>query len=322
MKSKSLLISLLLLAGIGIIYLSWERGKVAVGVYPRWTDGPGTGTADSRWKTVREREKIDPHWQGKMPIDFFGRVEDFDGTPIPGATISFEWTTLSTAGTERSTTTTDATGNFSLHGAIGKFLGVTVAKQGYYSSRANRHGFEFAEFSDAQFYQPDPGKPVVFRLREEGTKAKVGHRQTLYGLKTDGTPQYIDLRTGTKTTGGPATGDLEIRLVRGTPDAAHRFDWTFEAAAVAKGGLVESADEFMFEAPENGYVPMVQIAQPMQAPGYQRQLARSFYIRLADGQTYGKIVANIRPEYDHAGAVDLDIYVNLEGTRNLEVDRN
>ncbi|HEY4299827.1 MAG TPA: hypothetical protein VGM73_03060, partial [Candidatus Didemnitutus sp.] len=134
--------------------------------------------------------------------------------------------------------------------------------------------------------------------------------------------QYVDLRTGTKTTGGSATGDLELKLTRGIPDKNHDFDWTFEATAVGKGGISESADEFMFEAPETGYVPAVQIVQLMKAPDYHSQLTRSFYIRLADGQTYGKIVANIRPEYQKACAVDLQVYLNLSGNRNLEVDRN
>jgi hypothetical protein len=163
---------------------------------------------------------------------------------------------------------------------------------------------------------------VVYRLKKKGTQAEVGYRQTLYGLKTDGTPEYIDLRTGTKTTVGPGTGDLELRLTRGTPDETHRYDWTFEASAVGKSGLAESRDEFMFEAPEKGYVSSLQIVQLMKAPDYQRQLTRSFYIRLADGQTYGKFVANIRPEYKKAGAVDIEVYVNLSGTRNLEVEWN
>ncbi|HEY4301731.1 MAG TPA: hypothetical protein VGM73_12720, partial [Candidatus Didemnitutus sp.] len=152
MKIKSLLFGLILLVGCGFTYIYWARAKtsgapkleaatektsaadnsaveadkpaVVLAVYPRWAGGQGNGVADVRWKTVRDRQKIDPHWQGKMPIDFFGRVEDFDGAPVPRATVSFQWTALSATGTDHLTTTTDATGNFSLQGAVGKFLGV------------------------------------------------------------------------------------------------------------------------------------------------------------------------------------------------------
>ncbi|HVU17484.1 MAG TPA: carboxypeptidase-like regulatory domain-containing protein [Candidatus Didemnitutus sp.] len=294
--------------------------EVEGGPYPRWIGGKDAAPDDARWNTIREREKSDPHWQGKMPIDFFGLVEDFDGAPVPGAMISFQWTSLDAAGTHMSTTTSDAKGMFSLHGAVGKFLGVKVAKPGYYASRANRYGFEFAQFSDEQFYQPDSEKPVVFRLRKKGVEAKVGFHQTLYGLRTDGAPQYIDLRSGVKTTGGASCGDIELRLVRSVPGREHRFDWSFQVKAVGKGGLIESGDEFMLEAPEKGYVPSLQLVESVRSPDYRRQLTRTFYIRLADGETYGKVIADVRPEYNDAGAVDLRVYVNLEGTRNLEFD--
>lgn len=296
--------------------------KSPAGKYPRWEGGRATSLDDPRWQVMREREKSDPAWQGRMPIDFFGQVVDFDGQPVEGATVEFGWTDLSPAGGTQSTTRSDAAGRFSLTGALGKYLGVEVKKDGYYSSKSNRYAFEYAAFSDENFHQPDSANPVIFRLRKKGRAEALVYRQTFYGLKADGTPQYFDLITGKKTTGGPPKGDIAIRLVRNQSSDPSGYDWTLSLDGIGAAGLVESRDEFMFVAPDAGYESSLVIRQQAGTPNYERQASRNYYVRLADGRTYARLNAEIRPKYNDDGAIDITLFLNPSGSRNLEFDDN
>lgn len=291
------------------------------GKYPRWEGSRSTSLDDSRWDVWRARQKSDPEWQGKMPIDFYGKVVDFEGQSIPDAKILFTWNDLSPNGSSQLATKSDANGLFSLINAEGKFLEVQIDKNGYYNSRLNPHGFEYAQFSDERFYQPDSQNPVIFHLRKKGQAEAIVHRETLYGLKIDGTPQYLNLMTGKKVTGGPPSGDISISLTRSPAGDTHNFDWTLNLSGIGAAGFIESSDEFMFMAPDSGYQSSIAIHELAGASDYVRRVSRNYYVRLADGTTYGRINVDIRPQYNDEGAIDLTLYLNPNGSRNLEYDR-
>ena len=298
---------------------STVRGML-LGKYPRWEGGRSIGLNDPRWEVVRGREKVDPAWQGKMPIDFFGKVVDLDGQSVEGATVRFSWTDLSAAGSTQATTTSDVHGLFSLNDATGKSLGVLIEKEGYYTSKLNRYGFEFASFSAENFYQPDSSNPVVFHLRKKEQADALIHRQTLYGLKIDGTPQYIDFRSGKKTIGGDPQGDLSLSLVRKASGVPSHYDWALVINGVGAGGILESKEEFMFLAPEGNYERSIRVDQKGNEVNYESQAKRSYYVRLSDGRTYARIDADIRPKYNEIGAIDIELFLNPSGSRNLEFD--
>jgi hypothetical protein len=291
-----------------------------LGKYPRWEGGRSIGLNDPRWEVVRAREKVDRAWQGKMPIDFFGKVVDLEDRPVEGATVRFSWTDLSAAGSTQTTTMSDARGLFSLNNATGKSLGVLLEKEGYYTSKLNRYGFEFASFSAEDFYQPDPSNPVVFHLRKKEQAEALSHRQTLYGLRIDGTPQYIEFRSGKKTTGGDPQGDLGLSLVRKASGGPSHYDWTLVLSSVGAGGIEESKEEFMFLAPEANYGKSIVIDQKGGDANYESQVKRNYYVRLSDGRTYARISTVIRPKYNEGGAIDIELFLNPSGSRNLEYD--
>jgi hypothetical protein len=288
------------------------------GKYPRWEGARSADLNDPRWAVWRDRQKRDPAWQGKIAIDFYGKVVDFDGQPIADAKILFTLNDLSLSGSSQSATVSDASGLFSLTNAEGKFLDVQINKEGYYTSRLNPNGFEYAQFSDERFYQPDSNNPVVFRLQKKGQAEAIIHRETLYGLKIDGTQQYIDLMTGKKTTGGQPLGDISVSLVRSPPGDTHNFGWTLNLAGIGAAGFVQSSDEFMFTAPDSGYQSSIAIREQVDASDYARRVDRNYYVRLADGTTYARINVDIRPQYNDEGAIDLTLFLNPTGSRNLE----
>jgi hypothetical protein len=297
-----------------------QLGGSISNTYPRWEGGRSTSLNDPRWEIYRQRQKSDPNWQWKMPIEFYGKVVDERNQTIGGAKTTFVWNDLSNEGSSQSETQSDENGLFSLQNVTGKILSVTVEKSGYYSSKMDPYGFDYAAFWEENFYQPNPSDPVVFHLRKKGEAEPLVFRQTLYGLKPDGTPQYIDLGTGKKVTGGRPVGDIMIRLYRSPSGDPNKFDWTLTLQGVGAAGLVESHDEFMFEAPDSGYENTIQIKEHVGDPDYQRQITANYYIRLSDGKTYARIEAEIRPKYNDQGAVDLALYLNPSGSRNLEFD--
>ncbi len=123
---------------------------------------------DPRWAEVRRKEKLDRNWEWKLPLNFYGRVLDESGQAVVGAQVKLSWTTLNREGGATETTVSDYDGNFRLLDKSGKSLVVRVSKDGYYTPRRQRISFDYSAFWDADYYEPNPESPVLFRLRKMG----------------------------------------------------------------------------------------------------------------------------------------------------------
>src|SRR5207249_361195 len=62
---------------------------------------------------VTRRDRSDPRWEWKVPIQFYGKVVDENLSPVRDAKVHFQWTDLS-HGTSESDSVSDGQGNFSL----------------------------------------------------------------------------------------------------------------------------------------------------------------------------------------------------------------
>jgi len=78
---------------------------------------------------VTRRDRSDPKWEWKVPIQFYGKVVDENLSPVRDAKVNFQWTDLS-HGTSEADSVSDVQGNFSLAGVQGKRLFVHVTKPG------------------------------------------------------------------------------------------------------------------------------------------------------------------------------------------------
>ena len=145
---------------------------------------------DPRWQWWNEQKKIDPKFEWKMPIAFYGLVVDESERPVPGAIVKLQWNDLSQAGTSYAEALTAAEGRFSLENVTGKMLEVRVSKEGYEALDYVK-AFEYAAFFEKHFYTPDPDAPIVFKLRKRMDAEPLIVRQTLYGFKVDGTPHRL-----------------------------------------------------------------------------------------------------------------------------------
>ena len=103
---------------------------------------------DPKWVQWNEQAARDPKFEWKMPISFFGRIEDQNGQPVAGAKVVLQWTDLSQNGTSEKAVFSNEQGLFELRDVTGKRLAITqIDKEGYYASvHGVQTSFEYAEF--------------------------------------------------------------------------------------------------------------------------------------------------------------------------------
>jgi hypothetical protein len=251
-------------------------------------------------------------WQGS--IEFYGKVVDENSNAVAGANASFHWVEMPTTDGNRSTNTkSDTEGLFSLHGQRGLSLGVSVSKEGYYSSRSDNDTFVYGSIGGGQV-SPDPVNPAIFHLRKKGVTAPLVMLKRNYGIPRDGTPFAIDLVTGHSTTG--ENGNLVVRCW--TDDqgkqSGQKYDWRC-LITVPGGGIEPTDEEFAFQAPKNGYALTNEISMPADCTNWTSQVDLKFFYRLADGR-YGRMTFSIIAGGQHFCMIDS--VLNPTGSRNLE----
>lgn len=261
--------------------------------------------------------EVEPGWQ--VPIEFYGKVEDENDQPVPGATVQFHWTETPTEALEEkpgetSTTASDATGLFALHGAKGPSLSVDVSKEGYYTSRTNPWSFFYTLNGH---FSPDAFNPVVFHLRKKGegvslVVADFPSFAHVVQLHHDGTPVELDLFNDKQTSAG--TGQVKLELWRDVfvPNA-QVFGWKCQIS-VPDGGLLVCNNEFGFLAPESGYQPSFTVDMPATNQNWQTEIRKSFFIKTSNND-YGRIDFYLLA---YNGVYTLHSAINPTGSRNLE----
>jgi hypothetical protein len=250
-------------------------------------------------------------WQA--PIAFYGKVLDENSNAIAGAQVSFHWMeTPTTDGSRSSDTESDSEGLFSLHGAFGPTLTVSVSKNGYYTSKSTPDGFRYALGNEP--FHPDPRDPVVFYLRKKGQGTELitsanGMRPDVWvRVPKDNTSVRVDFFQKQAS----ATGQLEIRQIK--PPWQSATNWSF-SLSILNGGLIENHDEFQFEAPEIGYQPTVTYDFAKGESDWTTHVVKQFYIEFGQPRKYGwlRFESDISQE-----TVFVTYALNPTGSRNLE----
>jgi hypothetical protein len=255
----------------------------------------------------------------RAPIEFFGKVVDEKGAPLPSADIEFSCNDLSAVGTSNYHRTSDTNGLFSIRGLHGKLLVVIAAKTGYYRSRADNDAFYYAG-QNVNFI-PNRAKPEIFHLRQIGTAEPLIHIQSPLGggkgfrIDTNGDPVQLSLRTGKIEQQGQA--DLRIQCWTKQLNGSWKYDWRFRVTVI-NGGLQEYTNEFPFEAPLHGYRAFDEIDMPASLGERWASTAKKrYFLRFGDGD-YARMNLEIIPSGDHF--VEVESFLNPSGSRNLEFD--
>lgn len=270
-------------------------------------------------------------------IEFYGRAVDQFGEPVPAANVegAVLVNTGSRGGQMNRQTTTDAQGYFQFSGFKGQDLGITISKEGYEYRRLNS-SFSYSYFeADHKRHIPDPKKPVVFVLWKKQGAEPLIHYEKEWRFPVNAGPVKIDLL---KAKIGQPQADLTVNVSRSplTMRYGERgFAWTV-SIDVEGGGLVRAGEtDYYNQAPPGGYetrLEFVQEAQSIRAAQegritwtWREGVADTFYLISRNGRNYGRLNLEIRPnidrkEGDNQALVAVKIWLNPNGSRNLEFD--
>jgi hypothetical protein len=275
---------------------------------------PKTDREIAQWEWIKHISDLDPSYNWKMPITFFGKVVDEFDQPIHGASAFLMWTISQE--TPSRTILTDERGHFEINNIVGKMLTVRVNHTNYYGSKNSYQVFEYANFMHLNFHSPDSNNPVVFQLKKKGPREPMYRWDYRCEAPTNG--QLIWLDIAHKRAG--ETGDFGVSYKRHAPDKGWSSDFTVTLIAAPGAGLLLSDEEFMFEAPTQGYQTMYTLAQiRTNSMRFSSVLKPNFYLRTAKGN-HAVVMAEISQYNVPGGKFDFIIYHNPSGSRNLEYD--
>ena len=139
-----------------------------------------------------------------------------------------------------------------------------------------------------------------------------------FGIVPDGRSYTIDLIKGTKTEGESNAGDMRVKITRPSETQPHtQYPWTCVVETIG-GGLLESGDDFMYQAPETGYVSPYQLAFDARQTNWTEEVKGNFYIKSREGAVYGHIELDIIAQYNDKSVFSINYSLNANGSRNLE----
>ena len=90
---------------------------------------PTNAEEQAIWDWWFYMDKVDPDFQWRTPIEFYGKEIDQHGEPVVGARVRLEWSALGSVPKRELTTGSD--GNFAIAGIQGKGISVDVGAPGY-----------------------------------------------------------------------------------------------------------------------------------------------------------------------------------------------
>jgi hypothetical protein len=266
---------------------------------------------------------------GQGWIEFYGKVVDEHGNPIPGASISFRFVETSNGTAIKiAKTESDTVGLFSLHGQRGTSLGVSVTKEGFYSSQGDSSTFAYSSIGGSPF-KPEADNPVIFRLRSRGQGVELitsARGPSENGVAVNGTPED-DMRQSLAVQVPKDDTPIRVDLFKKEADAGGQLEishtkqplpedtsWSFRVS-LPDGGMLENTDEFQFEAPETGYQQDAEISFKKEENNWTTRVTKQFYVTFGQPPRYGwvRIDANLGQE-----TVLLTYAINPDGSRNLE----
>jgi hypothetical protein len=271
------------------------------------------------------------------PIEFYGRALDQFGLPVAGAEVtgSVLYNTGTASGRKVASTTTDANGYFQFGGMEGQSLGIDFKKFGYdFNPRNTLFWYSYFE-ADHKRHQSDSRNPVIFTLWKKQAAEPLVHYDTDHDVPANGTPVRINLATGQI---GGRDADLVVTVSR-TPLQMRYGEQGFAWAAtveVVGGGLIRAGQRDYYNlAPESGYVPRFEFTQEAQNVRaaqdekvkwtWARSVSDDFFISSRNGKNFARVSLRImanadRKEGDNIAAVRTTVWLNPNGSRNLEFD--
>jgi hypothetical protein len=286
---------------------------------------PGNATdAQKRARILKLRQIMD---RANQPIRFWGKVVDQDDAPLPGVKVrlSIKHTRERLPGATEDVfdyldLTTDGQGMFSIVDGKGALLGVeTLVKDGYEAPYVGNRAYWYAAPVSNMQFTPDETKPEVFRMWKKAGAERMVSADKFYGIVPDGRSYTIDVLNAKKIE-GVAAGDFKVSIHRPQPVAAGaKYDWGCVVEGIG-GGVIETQDEFMYQAPENGYQSRYAVSIPASDPQWSDRAQRRLYLKSRDGRVYARMEVEIHANYQDKAVFSVKYFANTASSRNLEYD--
>ena len=259
-----------------------------------------------------------------QPIEFYGRVIDQNGAPVPSAEVKGQviYNTGMAAGVEKPTTLTDANGYFQFKGLNGRTLDFNIVKAGYQFTPEG-DAFDYTRLiAEEKRHHPDPKNPVVVKMwKLQGAESLIQGGRVL-NVTPDGAQMRIDFSKGRIVESG---GDLIVSLKHDqqTPHASPKqpYDWKAVITAV-DGGIIEATQRIdnMLSAPEDGYTPSLVIDMPANRQDWTKTVTKNVYAKTS-GTLYSRLVIRVEcSPTQPTSYVQVGWWLNPSGSRNLEYD--
>lgn len=262
------------------------------------------------------------------PIELYGKVVDQFGDPVPGASITLTPTDapFGDGSRSRAVILSDSSGEFSVKGLKGAFMGVRAEKDGYMDiprlgGPASSATVEYSGDAQSGKLHSRPSTPLVLTLHKVGDTGPIFYVERKgWRLPVDGTPRRIAL----DSEDGTGIHEIEFRfwsewnqLPKSNEMYGKLYNWTFEAR-IPGGGFIWNDGDFNFEAPESGYKEMIRYHFPADLPRekWKRVQHGRYFVRFANG-THARIEFDIDGKSD-VRPLRMASWMSLKpGSRNL-----
>ena len=268
-------------------------------------------------------EVVEKFVEGKNgPVEFYGLVIDQNSNALAGVDVKVsvqQLTSPNPAMMELGTTEvsferiTGPDGRFEINGLNGESLDLASIQKDGYEAEPTKRGFGSSSGSFEQ--------PVVFKMWSTNVHEQLITGEKKFQIVPDGRSYVIDLAKGTIAESG--AGDLKIWVKRPNPIIyGKRYDWACEVDAINGGGLLQETDASasMFQAPADGYTTSFSYKEDAGVNGWGDTTgAQRFYVRLNNGQEYGRISIELEAYYNDQtpGLVRLSYTINPSGSAIL-----
>ena len=259
--------------------------------------------------------------QDNQSQDFYGKVVDQYGKPVPAANVTAEVNRSSGRGSTQRTQT-DANGLFQFTGLRGRSLYVTPEKPGF---QIQGHGLGERGANGPETSPTQRAAYTMWNLK--GPEPMIHKEMSSRTIQPDGRVYTVDFIKNQITEGTNTPGDMTIQIQR-PPDIKPRekFDWSFTMAANGGGFIEVTNDAYLNEAPGDGYQRQYQMVRYATNvlnystwPLYRTD--RTFYLKSRGGQVYGHFqIKELEPDYRGKAALRIESFINPSGSRNLEFD--
>jgi hypothetical protein len=301
-----------------VVHYATSGGDRVAHLYKSTNYPPTTPEEKAMWNWWQTMEKVDPDFQWKMPIAFYGKVVDQFDAPVVGAEAVLNWTTvIGPVPDPKKSIYSDASGQFSITNIQGKGISIAVYKRGYDRTRDSFQDFEYASFYEENFHVPDPSHPVLFHLHKTLESEPLYKYPILKMFPFGGSSLILNVEKGTFS----SSGDLAFSAFLNTSNQ-YNPDFTIFIRGLNGASLIPSSEEFLSMAPETGYQDTISIRHRQDASNSNPVQQIRFYVKTRTGK-YAAFYVEIDPVSNLSEANIIGVsYYNPSGSRNLEFDQD